>query len=87
MEYEVIGTISHMGSAIAGHNRAYLKHHSKWYLCEDARLPVEQAPIDTQYEQNYCILLKKGVQLRECQVSLECLPNEPLATLLRLFWY
>ena len=34
-KYELIGTISHMGTADAGHNRAYLRHGTNWYLCED----------------------------------------------------
>lgn len=57
--YSVIGTISHMGSAQVGHNRAYLKHGSKWYLCEDSKFPIERKPIDSLSEQNYCILLKR----------------------------
>ena len=48
--YLVIGTITHMGTANAGHNRAYLKSGSKWFLCEDPRLPIEKQPIDSSAE-------------------------------------
>ena len=58
-EYEVIGTITHMGTADAGHNRAYLKKGSRWYLCEDFKNPVERVPKDSAFEQNYCLLLKQ----------------------------
>ena len=57
--YEIIGTITHMGTADAGHNRAYLKKGSKWYLCEDFKNPIERVPKDSAFEQNYCLLLKK----------------------------
>ena len=65
--YNVIGTISHIGTADAGHNRAYLKTGPTWYCCEDYRLPFPKEPIDTEYEQNYCIILKKVISNNEEQ--------------------
>ena len=73
--YSVIGTITHMGTADAGHNRAYLKHGNKWYCCEDSKLPEEKMPTDSPTEQNYCILLKKcpassnSISVKPCQVD------------------
>ena len=57
--YEILGTISHIGTAEAGHNRAYLKCGSRWYCHEDSRMPFFKDPKDSECEQNYCILLKK----------------------------
>ena len=72
-EYEVIGTITHQGTAEAGHNRAYLKQGSTWYLCEDAKQSSKRKPKDNKSEQNYCLLLKKSStefqNLRVSQVS------------------
>ena len=78
-QYSIIGTISHMGTPDAGHNRAYLRKGSQWFLCEDSKLPVCQIPSDTPFEQSYCILLKrsnssKQVELpmiKECSVVIE----------------
>ena len=64
-----------MGTADAGHNRAYLKHGNKWYCCEDSKLPEEKMPTDSPTEQNYCILLKKcpassnSISVKPCQVE------------------
>ena len=60
-QYEVIGSITHQGTAEAGHNRAYLKEGSAWYICEDARHSSQRRPIDSEGEQNYCLLLKKSL--------------------------
>ena len=49
-QYEVIGTITHQGTAEAGHNRAYLKEGSAWYICEDARHSSQRRPIDSEGE-------------------------------------
>ena len=58
-KYKIIGIISHMGTAENGHNRAYIKKDSEWFLCEDSKPPVNQVPMDTPYEQTYCLLLRK----------------------------
>ena len=57
--YSIVGLISHMGTPDAGHNRAYLRQGSNWFLCEDSKLPVCQMPSDTPSEQSYCILLRR----------------------------
>ena len=57
--YEIIGTISHIGTAEAGHNRAYIWKNQRWFCCRDARQPFLKQPLDCESEQNYCILLKK----------------------------
>ena len=85
IKYSVIGTISHMGTAEAGHNRAYLRHGSSWFLCEDACMPEKTAPVDDNFEQTYCVLLRRcdndSVQpheqpmLKKCKVVLEPLPK------------
>merc|ERR1739838_89768 len=76
-QYSVIGTITHMGEDNAGHNRAYLRQGSKWFLCDDYNLPVEKTPVDNYAEQNYCLLLKKcdstsaklaSIPLKKCSV-------------------
>ena len=56
---QVIGAISHIGTAFAGHNRAFLKQTEKWFMCKDSRYPFEKNPVDSVTEQNYCLLLKK----------------------------
>ena len=58
--YQIIGTISHIGTAEAGHNRAYIRRKKTWFCCEDARHPFQKQPLDSEFEQNYCILLKKN---------------------------
>ena len=69
--YSILGTISHIGTAEAGHNRAYVKTGSMWYCCEDYRLPFPKDPIDTEVEQNYCLILKKStLDNEEQQISL-----------------
>ena len=78
-QYSIIGTISHMGTPDAGHNRAYLRKGSYWFLCEDSKLPACQIPSDTPFEQSYCILLKRCnldkqdeiPQMKECSVVIE----------------
>ena len=55
--YNLIGTISHLGTAEAGHNRAYVKKEQIWYCCENSYYPFEELPIDCEQEQNYCLLL------------------------------
>ena len=71
--FKVIGTITHMGTAQQGHNRAYLKEGSRWFLCEDSKVCVIKTPIDSASEQNYCILLKKcgneGAKQQQPQVE------------------
>ena len=37
--YELRGLVTHMGTAEAGHNRAYLHNGHSWYLCEDDKYP------------------------------------------------
>ena len=74
-QYSVIGTISHMGTADAGHNRAYLRQGSRWFLCEDYKLPTEKQPIDSTVEQNYCLLLKRCA-IKDCSVVITQLPRE-----------
>ena len=37
ISYEIVGTITHLGSPDAGHNRAYQKKGSSWYVFEDAK--------------------------------------------------
>ena len=74
--YEILGTVSHMGTAEAGHNRAYLRNHTGWFLCDDEKSPQRKIPVDNQFEQNYCILLKKkctenGEMQRQCYVLVE----------------
>ena len=81
ISYQVIGTISHIGTASAGHNRAFLKQGEKWFMCEDSRHPYEKNPVDSVTEQNYCLLLKKmeptslsvneSLGLKECSVVIE----------------
>ena len=68
--YDLIGTISHMGTAEAGHNRAYFKRNNVWYCCEDNHYPFEKQPIDSEQEQNYCLLLKKSAM--QIQGSKKC---------------
>ena len=63
--YKLIGTISHMGTAEAGHNRAYIKKKQVWYCCEDNHYPFEKLPIDCEKEQNYCLLLKKRGKMNQ----------------------
>ena len=85
VEYNVIGTISHMGTAEAGHNRAYLKEGPNWYLCEDSCMPEKKEPVDDDLEQTYCVLLQKcessteklckQPKMKECKVVLEPLPD------------
>ena len=70
--YEVVGTVTHLGLPAAGHNRAYKKIGSSWYLFEDAKPIRQKEPIDCVNEQNYCILLKR---LKGCHVLLEPLTN------------
>ena len=81
-KYEIIGTISHMGTADAGHNRAYLRHGSNWYLCEDDKPSFMKLPIDDEFEQNYCLLLKKNSDniplQKQCHVVLQKLPSQCL---------
>ena len=78
--YEIVGTITHLGSPEAGHNRAYQKLGSTWFVLEDAKPALQKQPIDNDKEQNYCILLKRckkqetNKELKECRVLLECLP-------------
>ena len=86
VSYQVIGTITHIGTASAGHNRAFLKQGEKWFMCEDSRYPFEKNPVDSVAEQNYCLLLKKVEQtslavleLRQCSVVIEKL-NESKRT-------
>ena len=59
ISYQVIGTISHIGTAFAGHNRAFLKQAEKWFMRKDSRYPFKKNPVDPVTEQNYCLLLKK----------------------------
>ena len=58
--YDIIGAISHIGTANAGHNRAYVYSAPFWFCCEDARSPFQKVPSDDTVEQNYCIILKKS---------------------------
>ena len=58
-KYELIGLVTHMGTANAGHNRAYLQKESHWYLCEDDKQPRAKIPNDNPSEQSYCLLLKR----------------------------
>ena len=37
--YRAIGITTHIGSADSGHNRAYIKKGSSWFLCEDDKIP------------------------------------------------
>ena len=80
ISYEIVGTITHLGSPDAGHNRAYQKKGSSWYVFEDAKRPTIKEPIDNEKEQNYCILLKRCQErenhheIKECKVLLEPLP-------------
>merc|ERR1712212_336206 len=76
---------THMGEDNQGHNRAYLKQGTKWFLCEDYNLPVEKSPVDNLDEQNYCLLLKKcnvssapsaAIPLRKCSVVIDQLPKQ-----------
>ena len=46
IKYEVIGSITHQGTAYAGHNRAFLKQNSTWFRFEDSRPSVQRKPID-----------------------------------------
>ena len=64
-----------MGSADAGQNRAYLRQGSRWFLCEDYKLPTEKQPIDSTVEQNYCLLLKRCA-IKDCSVVVTQLPKE-----------
>ena len=59
------------GTADAGHNRAYLKHQGKWFLCEDDRFPVERVPKDTDFEQTYSILLKRVEDMSQQNVGAQ----------------
>ena len=80
-KYEVVGSVSHMGTADAGHNRAYLRHGMSWYLCEDDKPPRTKLPIDDEYEQNYFLLLRKKASnddllKKKCIVVVEKLPKQ-----------
>ena len=57
--YQIIGIVTHMGTADAGHNRAYLRVQSEWYICEDDKPVNVKIPVDTPFEQCYCLLWKK----------------------------
>ena len=59
VQYEVIGSITHQGTAYAGHNRAYQKEDMQWYVFEDHFPSRPRKPVDNEGEQNYCLLLRK----------------------------
>ena len=80
LAYRPIGIITHMGTADAGHNRTYLKHEMKWYLCEDDKYPIEKRPFDKPAEQSYCVLLKKCPQRNICVPQPSLMVNLPRLT-------
>ena len=59
VKYRAVGITTHIGTAEAGHNRAFLKKGSNWFLCEDEKMPYPKEPADSIHEQSYCILLEK----------------------------
>ena len=59
MKYEIIGSVTHQGTANAGHNRAFLKQGPTWFLFEDSFPSVPKKPVESEREQNYCLLLRK----------------------------